>query len=103
LSYAYANGGPGSEDYFITTDYLKEHRAGSVHVVIQGDRLVAVSLEWEDLAPAIFADMEEQGVYGNVFLDYSWQPEMVILDSSANKANKLVHFDPPTPEYEWQA
>ena len=91
---------PGSEDYLIVSTVVD---GDSIFVAYRNPssqrhrELVACGLRWEDLGPDIYRDMEREGVFGGVYLDYSWQPELVQF----NEDNILEEGDWPVPEKEW--
>jgi len=75
---ALAGGGPGSEDYWLVDEVIDRDTGETGYAAYRNDRKgtrVGTSDDWRTLAQAVNDDMDEQGVYGSVFLESRYCPE----------------------------
>jgi hypothetical protein len=80
---ALAAGGPGSEDYWLVYEVIDRDTGETGYAAYRNDRKgtrvgTPDVRDWRTLAQAVNDDMDEQGVYGSVFL---FRPEFGFLES----------------------
>ena len=80
MSAADAGSGPGSDDYWVQSDTIDADTGETGYKAYRDagrGPVVGAAANWDDLAQAVNDDMDEQGFYGNVYLEDRYQPELL--------------------------
>ena len=96
--------GPGSEDYYIFADVIDRDTGETGYKAVRDGghgETVGTSPDWETLAETVNNDMDDQGVYGNVFLEDRYFPEMVTFVGLPDGPLTFARADVTVPNGRW--
>jgi len=95
---------PGSEDYFLQAETIDRDTGETGYVAYRGSHSwtrVAASDDWRTLAQAVNDDMEEQGIFGSVYLEDRYHPELLEFVGLPDGPLGFKRADVPVSVDEW--